>query len=75
MQKAIDTLPEGSFKKRYKCQVDFYLALNAFRKKETMNYRVHMTRCAENFYGWYEREYLLALWEVENNFPEIEPPK
>jgi len=72
LQKSIDTLAIfDSFKGRRQCQADFYLALGAFRKKENIGFRVYMTRCAENFYGWFEIEYLLASWEIENNFREI----
>lgn len=57
-------------KKRWRCQADFYIALRALREGNRSEFEVAMTNCASSQNGELEGEYFLALWELEQGFPE-----
>ena len=60
----------STLKSRHECQAQFYLATLALLDGNFEGFRKAMKSCAKSKHGVLEEEYYLALWEVENNFPE-----
>lgn len=54
---------------RQLCQADFAAAVQSLRSGDESGFRVRMAQCASRSRGELEHEFLLARWEVENQFP------
>lgn len=70
LQQKAQATASDILRSRWQCQADFYMALRAWREGEEETFKAGMNRCAANPYGYHEKEYYLARWEVTNNFPK-----
>lgn len=70
LEQAVNTSRSEVLQERWQCQADFYIALRALCEGKRSEFEAAMTRCASSRRGELEQEYSLALWELDQGFPE-----
>jgi lipoprotein NlpI len=58
-------------RERFQCQATFYHGVRGLNEGKQEIFQQAMRACMESSYGYFEFEYYLASWEVENQFPVI----
>lgn len=56
---------------RHRCQADFYRGVRGLEDGDRGEFENGMWSCAASTYGFLESEFYLAVWEVEQHFPNI----